>query len=280
MSIELYNLPEPKIIVKRQINDIVPNVRCYEIEKVATGETKIVPSVTTCIDDGNTFGIDEWRNELGHQYADFVTEFSQYLGDRYHRSLEWYFKGYLSPEEEETHIARHCIKNIKQLIGAELRVASWEYDFAGTLDLAYLNQESRLVMTDNKSHHRAYGKMDEDNDYDHSLDRSVQSSKLSKYRKQLAPYGVALLETYGLSFTHELSEVWLFNTNTFCMESITVHGKSKRATVEKSWLSFRKSQAKFFEWAESEPQLAEALGLVEPESRLQLESRDLSALPF
>lgn len=169
---------------------------------------------------------ERWIDIIGQEYADIISGFAAYLGTIFHRSLEWGLLGYMTDEEIAAHPFSKLIKDVKALIGVELQVFSKFLGLCGTLDLSYLSHEDIVKCVDAKTIHKRYT-IEEEKKHEIAafLPRGIESqpSKLTKYRRQVAGYGLAQFETYGVLPEQYVIEE--FSTVNFLPNSIPLFGR-------------------------------------------------------
>jgi genome maintenance exonuclease 1 len=178
-------------------------VRLPEVEKVNNhlGRCYVVkqqhfPSVSTILSEtmpiGQRMALKNWRKGLGEDGPQISKDIKQ-RGTNFHKLIEYFAKGNVRevlklsklPEMQEyldqaLPILKHISKG--EVIFTEAQVYSYQYKFAGTLDmLAWFNDPSRIVLLDwktsNKPKKREY--------CDHHF-------------LQLSAYAQALKETYNV----------------------------------------------------------------------------------
>jgi hypothetical protein len=179
-------------------------------------------SVSSVTSGGFTeFAKERWIAVIGAEYAEIITGFAAYLGTIFHRSLEWGLLGYMTDDEVARHPFSRLIKDVKALIGVELRVFSKFLGLCGTLDLSYLSHDGVVKCVDAKTIHRRYSiKEEQQHEIAAFLPRGIESqpSKMTKYRRQIAGYGLAQFESYGI--LPERYSIEEFSTVNFLPNSI------------------------------------------------------------
>jgi hypothetical protein len=195
----------------------------YYLVEGPDGSKFTAPSVTSYIGAGSNieFGLKKWRKNIGEDYAELISNMTPYLGDVYHRSLDWALSGRMTLEMAQQHVAWPWFEDVAYVIGTELPVVSRRLGVCGTLDLLYVNHKGEVVLVDNKTIHRRYPvEQEKDETLSHTLDRTLegQTSKLTKYRKQIVMYDLGVEETYQLRVHHH--RIWGFSTTTFTRETI------------------------------------------------------------
>ena len=218
---KLYKAPRYNVLTRHTDVPGVP-YRFYIIQDAHTQKDFTAPSATSVITPNSdiSYGLKKWADTIGQEYADIIGGFAPYLGDVYHRSVEWVIDGKVPKEQAMLHVAYPWLSDIMYVIGVELPVVSRRFGVCGTLDLVYVNWSGEVVLVDNKTLHKRFAKKDEEGALSHTLDRTMegQSAKLTKYRKQSIIYDFGLEETYGIR-VHK-HKLWVMNTATFQRETV------------------------------------------------------------
>jgi hypothetical protein len=153
--------------------------------------------------------------EDAYKHAAFLSEMTKYLGTVFHRSLERSIHTSRTPEIRREKLNNHPFGLLFQpydtILGCELQIIG--DGFATTLDLVLRHAESKEIhIIETKTLHRV-GSNDDEADFSIILDRSLQSSKAAKYKKQLAAQAAALEYYYGIKASKGL--VFVYDTVDF-----------------------------------------------------------------
>jgi hypothetical protein len=193
--------------------------------------------------DGN------WQD--AYKKAEFLSEMTKYLGSVFHRSLERIIHTSRTPEIRREKLNNHPFAALFDpydcILGCELQIIGEGY--ATTLDLVLRHAESKEIhIVETKTVHRA-GSDDDEIDFSVMLNRSLQSSKAAKYRKQLGAQAAALKHYYGIEATR--GSVFVYDTIDFiAYEDVLCNPKKLASTYSKFKELLELRKAEIFELRE------------------------------
>lgn len=165
---------------------------------------ELVTSVTTAMPKPPAHILEDWKDRVGHEYADLNTKSAILLGNRLHDSMTRAYHG----ESYEGHIFEKFLDEVDYAIGNEVEVVSLSLKIAGTFDFIVMNRQGEVELIDFKNHSRVWPpKMVEKELL--TLDQSIQSAKKTKWRKQGACYAQAIEETFGIKVAR--FSIWCYN---------------------------------------------------------------------
>lgn len=165
---------------------ILQNTKLGHFYKTPTGN--LYPSSTTILSATDTekeIGLNKWRDKVGHDVADYITNRSATIGTNVHRMIECYIKNvFLDIKPCLMSIAhfdnlKPLLKNIGDYYGNELRLWNDSLKIAGTADcVAYYN--GKLSIVDYKTKRK---QQKEEWIFDHFLQLSSYAYMFQKLQK-------------------------------------------------------------------------------------------------
>jgi phage regulator Rha-like protein len=197
-------ISSPCLFVEDRIDDEESGKRLYQVANL-NDERRLVGSVTTSLPNPPAFVLDKWKKKVGHEYSKQSLDVAGRFGDRIDQSVDRIIK---NQECYKYHLFERFFDELAYVIGTQVGVVSFEYGYAGTLDLLAMTKEGKLRLVDIKTHGRVHAPEDEKENY-LTLPQDIQYHKKKKWQLQLAAYTQGLLETYELVV--EEAEIWCLN---------------------------------------------------------------------
>lgn len=200
----------------------IPELVRTDIERIDGGKYRLYdvdgikyPSVTSVLGMFGLLdkGIDEWRERVGEEEADRITNEAGERGTQLHLAAEMYLNNKLDRSLLTGQAGvlfrqfKKHIDKIEMVVGTEVTLYNKKLEYAGSADCIVIHEDN-LCIGDFKNTRRTI-----------NLDRSYNRTKLFKYQLQTALYAMALEEMIGTRASHGLLIVGnLDNLNSDCFK--------------------------------------------------------------
>jgi genome maintenance exonuclease 1 len=174
-------------------------VKYKEVKTSTTKEHRIYhtpdgdfPSVTTVLNSENSKFIDEWKNNVGEEYANRVSQIALQKGEKIHTLIEQYLKNKnvdLSKEMphiqfEASNIFKKLKKHVNKIRALEIPLWSTKFKIAGRVD-CIAEFDNKLCIIDFKTSKRIKKREEIDN-----------------YILQATCYACMFYEQFGIDIKH------------------------------------------------------------------------------